>query len=438
MRKLIVIIGFVALVGIAVVISMLGSSGNASTPQPTVQPTAVVVKAKTEKSVVSEARVVPVTTASLGLAAGGRISQVLVKEGDRVEANQVLVRLDSRQQAAAVAQAEAALKGAQSRFDELKAGARPQEIAAAEAGLAGAQARFDELKTGARPQEIAAAEAGLAGAQAALQRLQQGPDEQQLIAARADLANAEAALKQAQSAYDRAGGANNPDVGRLPTSLALEQAINSANAAQARLASLQSGPRAADLAAARADIQRAQAQLDLIKAGTRPETLAAARADLQRAQVQLDLIKAGARPETLAAAESEVTSARAALEQAKIALANTELRAPFAGLIASLDAKVGEQVGAGVPILRLADCSAWQIETTDLTELNIARVREGDAVTITFDALPGLELPGTITRIRMFGENKQGDIVYTVLVKPSQNDERLRWNMTAKVTMAPK
>lgn len=384
MNKLVVLIGLIVLVGIAVVFSMLGPSGNASTPQPTPSPTTVAVKARSQRDIVTEAKVVPITTASLGLATGGRIAEVLVEEGDRVEANQVLVRLDSRQQAAAVAQAEAALKGA--------------------------QARFDELKAGARVQEIAAAEAGLAGAKAALDKLQQGPDEQQLIAAQADLANAEAVLKQAYAAYDRAGGATNPQAPMLPTSLALEQAINSANAAKARLAALQNEPRAADLAMARADIQSAQAQLDLINAGTRPEALAAA--------------------------ESQVASADAVLEQAKVALANTELRAPFAGLIAALDAKVGEHVGAGVPIVRLGDCSSWQIETTDLTELNIARVHEGDTVTITFDALPEMELPGTVIRVGMFGENKQGDIVYTALIKPSQNNEQLRWNMTAKVRVA--
>lgn len=386
MRNWIVIIGFVVLVGVAGVFTALGNRSNSPAPPPTAPPTAAAVKAKTEKSVVSEAKVVPVTTASLGFAASGRITEVLVKEGDRVAANQVLVRLESGQPAAAVAQAQAALQGA--------------------------QARFDELKAGARPQEIAAAQAALAGAQAALQKLQQGPDENQLIAGGAELANAEAVLKQAYAAYDRAGGASNPYASMLPTSLALEQAVNSANAARARYAALQSGPRAAELAAARAEIQRAQAQLDLLNAGTRPETLAAA--------------------------ESEVASARAALDQAKIALGNTELRAPFAGLIASLDARVGEHVGAGAPVLRLGDCSSWQIETTDLTELNVARVKEGDPATITFDALPGLEVPGTITRIKMFGENKQGDIVYTVVVKPSQNDMALRWNMTAKVSVPPR
>ena len=386
MKKRIVIIGLVVLVSVAGAMSMLGCGSNSTVQQPTPQPTAAVAKVRTEKGIVSEAKVVPVSTAMLSLAAGGRVNEVLVKEGDRVDANQVLVRLDSRQQAAAVAQAEFALKGA--------------------------QARYDELKAGARPQEIAAAEATLAGAQAALQKLQQGPDEQQLIAARAELANAEAALKQAQAGYDRAGGAGNPEVCRLPTTLALEQAINAANAAKARLASLQSGPRAADLALARADIQRAQAQLDLIKAGVRPEAVAAA--------------------------ESDVASARAAVDQTKIALANTELRAPFTGSVATLDAKVGEQVGAGVPLVRLADLSSWLIETTDLTELNIARVREGDTVAIKFDAIAGLELPGTVTRIKALGENKQGDIVYTVVIKPARVDEQLRWNMTAKVTITPK
>ena len=85
--------------------------------------------------------------------------------------------------------------------------------------------------------------------------------------------------------------------------------------------------------------------------------------------------------------------------------------------------------------MRLADTATWQIETTDLTELNIVNVSEGTPVTMTFDAIPGLELPGKVSKIRSFGESKQGDIVYTVIVTPTQPDPRLRWNMTAKVTM---
>jgi HlyD family secretion protein len=74
--------------------------------------------------------------------------------------------------------------------------------------------------------------------------------------------------------------------------------------------------------------------------------------------------------------------------------------------------------------------------TSDLTKLNVVEVGEGDAVTLTFDAIPGLELPGKVSRIKDLGENRQGNSTYTVVVKPDQQDARLRWNMTATVSIA--
>jgi HlyD family secretion protein len=55
--------------------------------------------------------------------------------------------------------------------------------------------------------------------------------------------------------------------------------------------------------------------------------------------------------------------------------------------------------------------------------------------TITFDAIPDLELHGAVSRIRPLGENKQGDITYAVTIQLDRQDPRLRWNMTASVTM---
>ncbi len=85
--------------------------------------------------------------------------------------------------------------------------------------------------------------------------------------------------------------------------------------------------------------------------------------------------------------------------------------------------------------MRLADTANWQVETTDLTELNIVNVAEGMPVSLTFDAIPGLQLTGKVMQIKPFGDTRQGDIVYTVVVKPDQQDPRLRWNMTSKVTI---
>ena len=381
MKKVIIVLAIITVLVIAIVeFGGVGKSFSAQKGTPEAKPAASGLKAETK--VTAEGKVMPVRSSLLSLPASGIVVEAPVAEGAHVDAGQLILRVDSRQQAAAVSEAEAALLRAQAQLDQLQAGPRPQEVAAAEAA-------------------VESAKAGLA-------KLRQGPDEYQFIAAKADLENADAALKQAQTAYDRAGGAANPYAGMLPTSLQLQQATNAYNASKARFAELQKGPRAAEVAAAQADIKRAQAQLDLVKAG--------------------------ARQETIAAAESEVTASQAALAQAKIALANTELHAPFAGDLVSVDVKIGEEVTPGAPVVHLADCSAWQIETTDLTELSVVRLRQGTTASITFDALAGVEARGGVSRIKMLGENKQGDMVYTVIVKPQQMDERLRWNMTAQVS----
>ncbi len=67
----------------------------------------------------------------------------------------------------------------------------------------------------------------------------------------------------------------------------------------------------------------------------------------------------------------------------------------------------------------------------------MVQLQEGDTVVVRFDALPGVELPGTVERIKSIGENKQGDITYTVIIQPQSHEQRLRWNMTASVVITP-
>ncbi|KPV51914.1 multidrug transporter, partial [Kouleothrix aurantiaca] len=112
-----------------------------------------------------------------------------------------------------------------------------------------------------------------------------------------------------------------------------------------------------------------------------------------------------------------------------------ELRAPFAGTVAALDATVGEFFAPGTPVAYVGDLGAWQVETTDLTELNVAAVQVGSPASITFDAIPELTLAGKVTRVRALGESKQGDITYTVTIALDKQDPRLRWNMTASATI---
>ena len=146
------------------------------------------------------------------------------------------------------------------------------------------------------------------------------------------------------------------------------------------------------------------------------------------------MLEAGTRAEEIVAAEADVAAAVASLQQALVGLSETELRAPFSGTVARLDAVVGEQIGAGLSVAEVAVLDQWEIRTEDLTEFDIVGVNPGDPALLTFDAIPDLEIPGTVDRIRPIGEDSRGDVVYTVIVTPDSLDERLRWNMTAVAT----
>src|SRR6266536_2919594 len=236
------------------------------------------------------------------------------------------------------------------------------------------------------------------------------------VQAEAAMHSAEAAVQQAQVAYDAA-----------------RQDVASA---QSKLDTQRAGGDAQQLAAARAEVASAQAELNRLTGASRSGNLEAAQANVAIAEAGLAKLTADPDLGALAQAAAAVARAELALKEAQHAIAETTLTAPFAGTLASLDLKVREYVAPGTPIARLADSSAWQIETADLTELNVANIRAGTPATISFDALPGVSIAGTVTHVKGFGENRQGDIVYTVTVAPDQWDARLRWNMTASVSIA--
>jgi HlyD family secretion protein len=223
------------------------------------------------------------------------------------------------------------------------------------------------------------------------------------------------------------------DLGATKESADLQRATIAYEAAQARLTDLENGATQSQIAAASAQVRQNQAQLNALR-NSRPADIAVLQADVRNAQAQLDKLLSGTRPEQLAQAEASVAAATAALQQQLVAMSKLELRAPFTGTVASLDVTLGEQVSPGVPVLRLADLEQLQLETEDLTELQVVLIQEGDAATVSFDAIPDLTMTGTVTRIRPFGETSSGDIVYRATIALPQADPRLRWNMTAVVT----
>ncbi len=83
---------------------------------------------------------------SIGAAAAGTISDVLVQEGSQVRAGQILVQLDCRPLEADVRTRQAQLAAAQATFDRFRDGSRPDEIAVGEAVVGYSKARADEAQ----------------------------------------------------------------------------------------------------------------------------------------------------------------------------------------------------------------------------------------------------------------------------------------------------
>jgi len=123
-------------------------------------------------AVVASGSVEPRERVDLAFESPGRVVDVPVEVGDRVEPGDVLARLDEEQLALQVRQAQAALDLATAQLAQLQADARPEEIAAGEADVQAAQAQvsaaaanFDQVDSGPDAAQIAAAEAQLASAE---------------------------------------------------------------------------------------------------------------------------------------------------------------------------------------------------------------------------------------------------------------------------------
>ena len=190
-----------------------------------------------------------------------------------------------------------------------------------------------------------------------------------------------------------------------------------------------------DVARARAAVEQACVNLaDAQREFERLKRLEAAGAtpkqQLDQARTTVDRNRAA-----LAQAEAELMTQESKKTESEGLLDKTELRAPMGGTVAFLDVKVGEHALLGTVLVRIADESAWVVRSDDLTELSIVRVRVGDQAVLTFDGIPGLEIPGKVTMIRPYGEKKRGDITYTVTITPERWDDRLRWMMTAQIAI---
>ncbi len=377
----------ILLAGVLILVSGCSSSGQ-STPTPQ-------TPVKTGAGAAAEAKVIPIRSSVLSFSASGRVESIQAGEGDQVNKGDPIAKLDGTERAQA-------------------------SIAAAELQVTSAQKNLDDLKEKAR---LAAADAEMAVA-VALQELKDAKDKRDdlnyqrvnqymLEGIQAQLTMAEQAVDDAETAFSYVQDRPEDDADRAKALAYLSQARLARDQVKRNLEYAEGPPRQQDIAEADARVSKAEATLE----------------DAQRTY---DRRKTGPDPKDLALAEANLKNAKAQVESARAALADLELKAPFDGTLIVNSLEVGELATAGQ--VMIGDTSAWQVETTDLKEVDIVGIVAGTPATVTFDAIPELEINAIVNRVKGYGITVRGDNTYVVTLDLQKMDPRLLWNMTARVT----
>ncbi|MBW6394530.1 MULTISPECIES: efflux RND transporter periplasmic adaptor subunit [Thermus] len=237
--------------------------------------------------------------------------------------------------------------------------------------------------------------------------------------ARADLQRAEASLANARAQGESSlaslqAGVKNAEVAYANAQASLETARRNLEAT--RLLYQAGGTSRQALWDAETAYANAQRALENARA-----SLEAQREALRLRQAQLQ--------EDLRAQEAALSQARLALAEAQANLEKTRVRAPFAGVVLSVSANPGAQVGPGTPLLTLGNLSAYAL-VLEVDETEIAKVRVGQRVDVTLEGLPGETFQGRVEAISPQGQVVNNIPVFKVTVRLPY-DPRLRPGMSA-------
>ena len=317
----------------------------------------------------------------VGSKIGGRIDRILVREGDSVEAGQVLITFDDKELAASLEQ---------SRANALKAqrGYRPEEVAEARATAAQAKAEYEQRLNGYRKEDIAAAQADLDRANADEVRAR-------LDAQRYDtLAEKDLVSKQQRDTAD------------------------------------------AGWKMALAQQQNFQHKLDELRRGYRPEEIAASEARYRQTQATLEKLEHGNRVEDIAAAKGALAYDEARFRERQVL-------APSAASIEVLDVRPGDLIAPNTPIATLLERDQIYVRIY-IPETQIGRVHLGQKAQIRVDSFPKQVFDGAVEQINQQAEFLPRNVqtveervhqVFGVKVRIDDSSHRVRAGMAADIVL---
>lgn len=408
-------------------------------------------------------KVVPQQEALLSVSTSGVVEDVLVMKGDTVSTGQVLVQLEStEEQLAAVSLAELELLHAQIALEalfkdtDLLAAQALQSVEVAEKSLE--DLNNPELGQAQALQAVSDAKKAVDDSERNLEILTKPPSQEVINQAHANLLLAEKKLNDTLEQIEDIEWQSKKfsTNSKIPSSIRrgiltkLKQAHKGLeikrtqeqlayNNSQTKYNDLLEPPdpvdvqvAEAELATARALLSEAERELERVLDGPDAGEVALVDAQIEKGLRDFEIYNTGPDPDDVVVAEARISNAEAQLAAAKATITDRELVAPFDGIISAVHINPAERVAMGSPVLLIGNLDHLQIETTDLSEIDVAQIKVGDPAMVTFDSLPDLEIQGTVKRIAPKAAEGSG-VNYPVIIELNEIPAALRWGMTAFV-----
>jgi RND family efflux transporter MFP subunit len=136
----------------------------------------------------------------------------------------------------------------------------------------------------------------------------------------------------------------------------------------------------------------------------------------------------------LKSAELALNQAEDSLKSAKEALANHTIVAPFDGVIAKVPLEAGDKISNGGTVATII--TKVMKVSISLNEVDATKIKVGDKATLTFDAIDGLTMEGTVYEIDVLGTVNNGVVSYGVNISFDSTDGRIKAGMTTSVSIS--
>ena len=138
---------------------------------------------------------------------------------------------------------------------------------------------------------------------------------------------------------------------------------------------------------------------------------------------------------TTSLSQAQIDAAQANLDKANSALTKTVLRAPFDGVVSSVDAKVGQTVAVGTSLINEISSANYQIEGY-VSESDAAKINIGQVASTTLDAYGStVDFPVKVVLVDPAATIQNGVSSYKVTFEFVGNDSRVKAGMTANVSV---